>query len=206
MSTVVFPRAGDSVPIKMREYKDKTQRKKRICVIVMGVIVVITTVLVILGLTVFKARDPKVQINTISLETFSIWENDLNMSMVLDVTVHNPNRERFQHSECVTRLFYYGDPVGQAITLAGNIRSKANECFSVRLKVEASHPVLVDENLPRNIVSGRLPMVATTTVAGVVKVLGVFKHHAVTTSHCDVSIFVANATIQSFFCRHGMKV
>ena len=201
-----FPRPGDSVPIKITEYEGKTRRRKMICVVIMGVIVVITIVLVILGLTVFKARDPKVQINTISLETFSIEANSLNMSLVLDVTVHNPNREGFRHSECLTRLFYYGDPVGQATIPAGNIKSKGNECFSVRLAVEAGHRVLVNQNLPGNIVSGRLPMVATTTVAGVIKVLGVFKHHAVTTSHCDVSIFVSNATIQSFVCRHGMKI
>lgn len=110
--------AGDSTPIKMSESVEK-RRKKKICLLVMAVIVVVSVVIVILGLTVFKARDPKVQINTINLETFSIRARSLNMSLLLDLTVHNPNREVFEYTGGVTRLFYYGDPVGQTRLPAG---------------------------------------------------------------------------------------
>jgi len=96
--------------------------------------------------------------------------------------------------------------VPKIVTVAGNIKSKGTDNVYMLLVVEAGDRVLVNSNLPGNIVSGRLPLVATTTVAGIVKVLGVFKHHAVTTSHCDIFIFVANATIQSFSCRHGMSI
>lgn len=189
----------------MTEYEEKRRRKK-IFLLIMAVVVVITIVLVTLGLTVFKARDPKVQINTINLETFSIESNSLNISLLLDLTVENPNREGFQYYESSTRLLYYGDPVGQARLPAGHIKSKASDNLYMLLIVDAGDRVLAHAKLPENIVSGRLPMVATITVAGIVKVLGVFKHHVVTTSHCDISIFVANATIQSFFCRHGMRI
>lgn len=199
------PRGGDSARIKMTEQEEK-RRKKKICLLIMAAIVVITIVLVTLGLTVFKTKDPKVRINAITLETFIIKSNFLNMSLLLDLTVHNPNREELQYSDSLIRLFYYGDPVGQTRIPAGNIKSKGSDNLYMMLVVEAGDRVRVNANLPGNIVSGELPMVATTTVAGIVKVLGVFKHHAVTTSHCDISIFIANATIQSFFCRHGMRI
>lgn len=100
---------------------------------------VVTIVIVILGLTVFKARDPNVQINTIILETFSIRSHSLNMSLLLDLTVHNPNREVFEYSGGVTRLFYYGDPVGQARLPAGS--SFPAPCGSCVLPLSASFQV-----------------------------------------------------------------
>jgi len=173
--------------------------------ILLALLVMIIIVVVVLALTVFKARAPKVQINAIDLETFSIGADSLNMSLLLDLTVYNPNRVSFKYSEGLTRLVYYGDPVGKAVIPAGGVPSRGDEYLSVLLFLEAAR-VLVNENLPGNIVSGRLPVVATTTLAGTVTVLGVFKHHAVTTSECDITVFVANATLDSFYCRHAVKL
>lgn len=89
---------------------------------------------------------------------------------------------------------------------ASRIRSKANDNVYLLLTVESGDRVLVNTMLPRNIVSGRLPMVATTTVSGDVKVFGVFKHHAVSTCHCDIVVFVSNATIKSSSCRPGLRI
>ncbi|XP_024384004.1 uncharacterized protein [Physcomitrium patens] len=186
-------------------HDEEKRLRKQIWVTILGIIVVIAIVLVVLGLTVFKSRDPKVHINTIDLETFSIGQTSLNMSLLLDITVSNPNRASFTYSNGLTRLFYYGDPVGQALIPAGKIKSKADEYLSVLLFVEASR-VIMNANLPGNIVSGRLPVVATTTLTGTLKVLGVFKHHALSTSDCDIFIFVANATVQSFYCRHAVRL
>lgn len=203
MSLGVFTRPGET-SLKMSEYEEK-RRQKRMWVTILLVLVVVIILVVILALTIFKAREPKVEINSVDLETFSIGVGSLNMTLLLDLTVYNPNRADFQYSESVARMFYYGDLVGQALIPAGDIKSKADEFLSVLLFVEASR-VLVNENLPGNIVSGILPVVATTTLHGMVRVLGVFKHHAITTSDCDISVFVANATIQSFYCKHAVKL
>lgn len=188
----------------MSEYEEN-RRKKRMWVTIFLAIVVVVILVVILALTTFKAREPRVEINSIDLETFFIGVDSLNLSLLLDLTVYNPNRADFTYSESVARMFYYGDPVGQALIPAGNIQSKADAFLSVLLFVEAGR-VLVNENLPGNVVSGILPVVATTILNGIVKVLGVFKHHAIATSDCDIAIFVANATIQSFYCKHSVKL
>lgn len=203
MSPGVFIRPGDS-SLTMSEYEEN-RRKRRMWVILFLLLLVIIIVIVILALTVFKARAPRVQINAIDLETFSIGADSFTMSLLLDLTVHNPNRASFKYSEGVTRVVYYGDPVGQAVIPPGYIASEGNEYLSVLLYLEAAR-VLVNENLPGNILSGRLPVLATTTLAGTVTVLGVFKRHAVTTSDCDITVFVANATLQSFYCRHTVKL
>lgn len=203
MSPGVFIRPGDS-SLTMSEYEEN-RRKRRMWMILFLLLLVIIIVIVILALTVFKTRAPRVQINAIDLETFSIGADSFNMSLLLDLTVHNPNRASFKYSEGVTRVVYYGDPVGQAVIPPGYIASKGNEYLSVLLCLEAAR-VLMNENLPGNILSGRLPVLATTTLAGTVTVLRVFKRHAVTTSDCDITVFVANATLQSFFCRHAVKL
>lgn len=188
----------------MSEHEEK-RRRKRMWVIGLLIVVVVVILVVVLALTIFRAREPKVEVNSVELETFSIGVSSLNMSLLLDLTVHNPNRAEFRYSESVAKVFYYGDPVGEALVPAGDIKAQADAFLSVLMLVQAAR-VLVNANLPGNIVSGRLPVVATTTLTGVVKVLGVFKHHAVTTSECDISIFVANATLQSFYCKHVVKL
>lgn len=188
----------------MSEYEEK-RRKRRMWVTLLSLLLVIIILVVILALTVFKARDPRVTINTIDLETLSLGADSLNMSLLLDLTVYNPNRASFKYSESLTRLFYYGDLVGQGVIPAGNIQSKGDEYLSVLLFVEAAR-VLVNENLPGNIASGRLPVVATTGLSGIVTVLGVFKHHAVTSSVCDITVFLVNATLENFYCRHAVKL
>ncbi|KAG0609981.1 hypothetical protein M758_7G029500 [Ceratodon purpureus] len=199
----VFTRPGEP-SLTMSEYEEK-RRKKRMWLTIALLIVVVIIIVVILALTIFKAREPKLEINSIDIETFSIGVDSLNMSLLLDITVYNPNRADFTYSESVARMFYYGDAVGQAFIPAGTIKSKADEFLSVLLFVEAAR-VLVNEHLPGNIVSGILPVVATTTLNGIVRVFGVFKHHAVTTSDCDITVFVANATLQSFNCKHAVKL
>jgi hypothetical protein len=199
----VFTRPGE-LSLRMSEHEE-TRRRKRMWVIGLLVVVVVIILVVVLSLTILRAREPRVEVNSVELETFSVGASSLNMSLLLDLTVHNPNRAEFKYSESAATVLYYGDPVGEALVPAGDIKARADAFLSVLLLVEAAR-VLVNANLPGDIVSGRLPVVATTTLTGEVKVLGVFKHHAVTTSECDITIFVANATIQSFYCKHVVKL
>lgn len=203
MSLGTFTRQGDST-LTMSEYEDE-KRKRRLWMILAAVVVVIIVVIVVLALTVFKARAPRVQINSVDLETFSIGADSLNMSLLLDLTVHNPNRVSFKYAEGVTQVVYSGVPVGEAVIPAGGISSRGYEYLSVLLFLDAAR-LLVNENLPVDVLSGRLPVVATTTLAGTVTILGVFKHHAVATSDCEISVFVTNATLENFYCHHSVKL
>lgn len=188
---------------RMTEYESK-QRTQCIWV-TLAVIVVVATVAIILGVTFFKARDPAVQVNAISLEDFHIGATSLNISLLLDLTVYNPNRASFKYTDSLTMLYYYGEQIGEAPIPAGNIDSQGTDYLSVLLTVGADR-VLVNSNLPSDIANGILPLLATTRLSGIVRVLKVFKHHAVTTSDCDISIFVANATMQSFSCTHSVRL
>lgn len=52
--------------------------------------------------------------------------------------------------------------------------------------------------------SGLIPVSATTRVSGRVNVLNIYKRHAVSYSWCDMSVFIANATLASFHCRYSL--
>jgi len=188
-----------------------------------AVVVLVATVATILGFTVFKAKDPTLQVNAISLEGFHLAPSafpasggggspsfNLSLSMRIAITVRNPNKESFKYgSNSSAALFYDGDEVGQTLIPPGTLNAESTVFFSLILDVEAAADLSAllgdNEDPPNYINTGLLPMKATTQLSGSATIFRVFKHYGVSSTDCNITIFIANATIESFSCYQNAK-
>ncbi len=188
-----------------------------------AVVVLVATVATILGFTVFKAKDPTLQVNAISLEGFHLASSpfpasggggspsfNLSLSMRIAITVRNPNKESFKYnSNSSATLFYDGDEVGQTLIPPGTLIAESTVFFSLILDVEAAADLSAllgdNEDPPNYINTGLLPMKATTQLSGSATIFRVFKHYGISSTDCNITIFIANATIESFSCNQNAK-
>lgn len=185
------------------------RRKCRFCCCVgVGLVVLVGVVLLILVFAVFKAKDPEVTVNGVRLADLNITTSGalvprIRLELALNITVHNPNRAAFKYTNGSSVLYYQAIEVGQADIPAGRLGAGHTITEVVTLDVQAEK-FLMGSNFTKDFTAGLIPVSATTTVSGRVNVLNIYKHHAVSYSWCDMSVFIANATLASFQCRYSL--
>nr|GEU44168.1 late embryogenesis abundant protein, LEA-14 [Tanacetum cinerariifolium] len=136
------------VPITIDEAK---KRKRRRCIIiwssVLATFFTIALALLILGLTVFKAKKPVLTVDNVSLEDFDISINplalqvSLNISLGLDISIENPNKVgvKYKNSSAIVR--YKGEDIGNVPVPAGKIGSDDKKLLNLTLTVYADRLV-----------------------------------------------------------------
>uniref|UniRef100_R7W3F7 Late embryogenesis abundant protein LEA-2 subgroup domain-containing protein n=1 Tax=Aegilops tauschii TaxID=37682 RepID=R7W3F7_AEGTA len=113
----------------------------------------------------------------------------LNVTLLLTVSVHNPNPASFSFpSGGHTDLTYRGAHVGDAEIDPGRVPSKGVA------------------DLVADVEAGSLPLEASTRIPGRVAVFGVFKRHAVAYSDCSFVFGVAELGVRSQECRDHTKL
>ncbi|KAI3993742.1 hypothetical protein MKX01_002755 [Papaver californicum] len=187
------------------------RRKRYICFgLIVGVAGFIL-VIVILGFTIFKAKNTVTTVNSLKLDGFHLSLDvpklgvDLNVTLSLDLSVKNPNKAGFKYGNGSSLLYYKGDVVGEAGIPAGEISPGETIGLNTTLAVLADR-LITNSYVYSDIMSGMLPVRTFTRISGRVSVLKVFKHHMVSYSSCDISLNVVNRTIDSSKCKYKTKL
>lgn len=94
-------------------------RRRNICLgATAAVILLIVLIIVILAFTVFKAKQPKTSIESITIENLNVGLDiarlgvDLNITLGVDLSVKNPNKVGFNYKNGTALLNYRGELVG----------------------------------------------------------------------------------------------
>lgn len=193
-----------------------SRRRRRRCLTCCGacclVLILIVVVLVILAFTFFKAKDPKIHVESITLESFkgSIVLNipptiSLNVTLGLVVSVTNPNKVGFKYTNSTAYLFYRGLEVGLVPIPPGEVSAGGTENISSILQLLADR-LITDSNLYSDFMNGSLPFSTTTALSGRVDILHIFKHHVDTSSVCNITISTSNQSISSTVCSYAFKL
>ncbi|KAI3829536.1 hypothetical protein L1987_03662 [Smallanthus sonchifolius] len=190
------------------------KRKRRRCIIcwssVIGVILTIALIILILSLTVFKAKKPVMTVNSVSLEDLNFSLNpipagvSLNLSLALDISIENPNKVSIKYRTSSASLRYRGKEVGNVPIPAGKLGSDDKTQLNLTLTVFADR-LVSDSDLYRDLVGGNLPFTTYTRIKAKVKVLFV-NIHVTSTSTCDVNIDVQSRSIPDQNCRYKNKI
>ncbi|PKU76097.1 uncharacterized protein LOC110098765 [Dendrobium catenatum] len=186
-------------------------RRRRCILISLAVFLFIVLLFVILGVTVFRVREATTTVNSVKLGGFKAGFNlpnlgvDLNVTLDLDLTAHNPNHASFRYGESSAELFYKGSQVGEAAIPPGQINAGGSERMNVSVTIFAGR-LIGDSALYSDVLSGSLVFQTTTRIPGRVSVLGIFKHHIVTYSSCDVTVNVSSRTADNSNCRYRAKL
>jgi Late embryogenesis abundant protein len=190
--------------------KAKAKSNKRRCLCAcLGcglVILLLAILLLILALTLFRVRDPSISLTSTRLAgvaprvTLPALSLQLNITLDIIASVHNPNRASFTYQSGQTNLTYRGTQVGQATIEPGRIPNHGSGPVRLSLTVDA---VQFSDNLGTligDVLNGTIAFDTSTMIPGRVAILGFIKHHAVARSTCHVEIGVPSMNVKSQEC------
>ncbi|KAI3742802.1 hypothetical protein L1987_60498 [Smallanthus sonchifolius] len=190
--------------------KHKRRRCIIICSSVIGVILTITLILLILSLTVFKAKKPVLTVNSVALQDFDVSVTplplrvSLNLSLALGISIKNPNKVSVKYQSSSTSLRYKGREVGDVPIPAGKIGVDGTEDLNLTLTIFADR-LVTDSEIYKDIIGGNLALSSYTRIKANVRV--VFFHiHVTSTSDCDVNIDIGSRSIPNQTCHYKNKL
>ncbi|BBN15998.1 protein MpLEA-like55 [Marchantia polymorpha subsp. ruderalis] len=212
----IKPHASSSVASEDAEVKVPLPLyRRRACHICCGIstalLLAFVILILILSFTVFKAKDPRITVTGMSLQSFAAsldpirlsWR--LDVSLHLNVTVRNPNVASFKYENSSTYLFYRGLEVGRAAIPAGKVEAKKSSEFSTYLEIKAVD-VPNDANLTGDVTAGIIPVSTYSRIRGRLNVINIFKRHAISTSDCSANLIISNTTLRDFKCVYTLKM
>ncbi|PKA58566.1 hypothetical protein AXF42_Ash008853 [Apostasia shenzhenica] len=192
--------------------KPSRRHHRRRCLLISGgIVLALVLLLVILGVTLFRVREATTTINSVKLDGLGAGFNflnpsaDLNVTLDIDLTAYNPNRVRFRYGEGSAELFYRGGQIGEAEIPPGEIGARGSARMVVTVTIFAGR-LIGDSAVYADVLSGSVDFETSTRIPGRVTVLGIFKHHIVSYTSCDVTLNVGNRTVEKSSCRYKAKL
>ncbi|CAN6346102.1 unnamed protein product [Urochloa humidicola] len=185
-------------------------RKRRRCVLCccgccVTTAVIVGVIVLVLALTVFKVKDPRLTMNNVWLTAISSGPGSggiaspvaTNATIVADVSIKNPNAAAFKFSRSETDVYYKGQTVSVAYAPAGTARAHRTLRMNVTVDLLADRLTRVMNGT--GLVFGQEYDIDTyTEINGRVNVLGIVKKHVGIKLNCSIVIEVPGiATLQN---------
>jgi len=201
---------------KQQQQRLRRRRGCLCCACLLVTLVLLAVVLLILFLTVLRVRDPTTRLVSTKLVgvaprlTFPALSIQLNVTLLLTVSVHNPNPASFSfQSGGHTDLTYRGVHVGDAEIDPGRVPSKGDADVKLALTLQADQFVASADAMAQlisDVEAGSMPLEASTRIPGRVAIFGVFKRHAVAYSDCSFVFGIAELGVRSQQCSDHTKL
>ena len=195
---------------------DKLQRRRHrrrrcccVCLLVsLGAAALLGVTLLVLFLTVLRVRDPTTRLVSSRVIGFAPGPDlQFNLTMLLTVGVHNPNRASFSYESGSAELWYRGVRVGVAGVDPGRIPSRGDGTMELEMTVLSSSFGAELAQLVRDMEAGAVPLDASARVPGKVGLLGgVLKLRVVAYSGCHVIFGVPEMKVRSQVCHDHTKL
>ncbi|XP_057454700.1 uncharacterized protein LOC130746168 [Lotus japonicus] len=174
-------------------------------------LLLLAVVIIVLIFTVFRIKNPVIKMNSIQITNLNLTnivaaKPGVNLSVIADVSVKNPNAASFRYSNTTTSLYYRGVMVGEARGPPG--RAKAGRTIRMNLTVDVitDRINLSSSDLRNDLSSGVLTMNSFSRVPGQVKILNLFKKHVVVKMNCSTTFNVTTREIQEQNCKRKVKI
>ncbi|KAK2656269.1 hypothetical protein Ddye_009321 [Dipteronia dyeriana] len=186
-------------------------KRRNICVGISVGIIVIIIIVVILAFTVFKAKRPLIQIDSLTLDDLSFSLDaprlrvNLNVTVDADISVKNPNKVGFNYAPTAALLNYKGQLIGEVPIPAGKISAGETAGMNLSLTLMADR-LLSNSEVYSDVLSGALPLNTYTKISGKVSILNIFKVRVVSSSSCDFTVNVSNRTLGDQQCKYKTKL
>lgn len=191
--------------------KARRRRSIKICCCIAALLVILAIViLIILIFTVFRVKNPKIRLNNwtitkLELVNGTIPKPGVNISLIADMSVKNPNVASFKYGDTVvTGLYHRGDLVGEARGPPGLVR--AWRTLRMNLTVDLiTDRAMSSPNLSADIESGILVLDSYTRVGGRANILNLFKRHVVVKFNCSSQLNTTSLQIYQFNCKRKVQ-
>ncbi|ESQ39252.1 hypothetical protein EUTSA_v10001755mg [Eutrema salsugineum] len=191
--------------------KNNTLRRRRnrikclICVTATSLILI--TIVLTLTFTVFRVKDPIIKMNGVTVNGLDsttgtqIQLLGTNISMIVDVSVKNPNSASFKYSNTTTDIYYKGTVVGEARGPPGKARPHRTARMNMTVDIMIDK-ILLDPGLAREVSgSGLVNVWSYTRVSGKVKIMGIAKKHVTVMMNCTMAVNITRQAIEDVECK-----
>ncbi|KAF8682054.1 hypothetical protein HU200_045514 [Digitaria exilis] len=188
----------------------RSRRRRRCCFACLAVSLLLGVTLLVLFLTVLRVRDPTTRLTSSKVIGFDLGPGpglQFNITMLLTVDVHNPNRASFSYESGSAELWYRGVLVAVAGVDPGRIPSRGDGDMELTMQVLSGSFGAELPQLAKDMASGAVPLDASARVPGKVGLLGgVLKLRAVAYSDCHVIFGVPEMEVRSQVCQDHTKL
>ncbi|GAA0161142.1 hypothetical protein LIER_39173 [Lithospermum erythrorhizon] len=198
----LMPNAAQGADLRRR-------RRKKISMWAVGIVVVLAIIITILASTVFKPKRPVTTFNSISLKnvnpSFDLKKLrfKVNATLVIDLSINNPNIVGLKYSQSVAYLRYKDHDVGEAPIVGGEIRSKETKPMNLAMELLADR-LLFDSDVYSQAYSGSLPLSTYVEIMGEIQML--FKVKVKTYSTCTFNVDVMKQSLSDFSCNYKTEM
>lgn len=182
-------------------------RKRRRCALCCGgccvtAVVVVGVVILVLALTVFKVKEPRLTVNHVWLTSISAGPGTggltdpavaVNATLVADVSVKNPNAAAFRFSRSETDVSYRGQTVSVAYAPAGSVGADRTVRMNVSIDLLGDRLARAASNGTGLLFGREYDFDTFTAINGTVKVLGIVKKDVEIRLNCSIIVEVGGA-------------
>lgn len=199
-----FDVENDALSMEMKMRHRHHGKCIKCCGCCTAILLVMAVTVIVLAFTVFHVKDPTIKMNAITIEGLSFLGSgninpNLNLTLVSDLSVKNPNAASFKFNEASTSLFYDGKVVGEAMIPAGNARARRTLQLNVTVDV-MMEKLLGVARLKSDLVTGELPVGIFSIIPGKVKLLRIVKKSATVKMNCTMSFNILRQDIEHLDC------
>ncbi|KAK2456457.1 late embryogenesis abundant protein [Trifolium repens] len=156
------------------------------CVVATLFLIFFPIVILIVYTTVFKPKNSKITVNAVQLQSFSVINDTISLTLSQYDSVTNPNRAVFYHYNSSLQVLYSGNEVGFAFNLVGMI--DAGRTNYIVTNFTESFPLSAMRNTSVMEIETELMM------AGWIGVFHFFIHNVKVRTCCRVAITISNGT------------
>lgn len=191
--------------------KERIERRcKLCCACTLVTIFIIGLILVILFLTVFKVKKPKIKLRSVKIKGLT-GANPFNLApitnltTIADVSVKNPNIASFKIKDGTTGIYYKKVQVADGQIPRWNVKAKKTTDINVTMEFMLQK-ILSVSGLVGDLTSGSIPLDTKTRIKGKVDILGIIKKTVTVKLDCNFRFLMANQTIQNQKCNSTVKL
>ncbi|GKD13181.1 late embryogenesis abundant protein-like protein, partial [Tanacetum coccineum] len=175
-ATQPFPITVDEELSMELKKQRKGFRKCTICCgIITAILLIIAVIMLILGFTVLHVKNPKINMNSVSIMGLDRINITTNLTVVADVSVKNPNVAAFKFEKSNSSLLYHGTVVGLADIPHGVAKARRTLRLNVTFDVMVAEIIGKQEFRSDLAATGILPFESYTKINGRVKILNIIK-------------------------------
>ncbi|XP_040940176.1 uncharacterized protein [Gossypium hirsutum] len=111
------------------EMQLRKRRYIQCCGCIAALFLILAVVVLVLSFTVFRIGDPLIRLNSLTIQSLDISTNGslktrVNLTLLVDVSVKNPNAATFKFDNCSTTIYYGGRVVGEGVHFQEKIKPR----------------------------------------------------------------------------------
>lgn len=193
--------------------KDSTKKRRRClkcCGCATAGLGILGVTILILMLTVFKVKDPKVKVDNVTIKglesatAFNLVPNT-NLTIEIELSIKNPNAAAFKFKNVTTDIYYDNVLIGEAYNPKGT--AKANKTFRVKITMDVMLQTFL--RIPRflgDLAARELPVSTRSNIKGKVEIIKIIDKKVGVKLNCSMTVNLAGQDYKDLDCKRSVSL